>query len=81
MLEVLMLTATKTHSSKNALQLKMCKRKKKNITKLLEHRFSSTMIALNFHLLHFYAFATIADLPFLVLIFLALELLAMKFHN
>jgi hypothetical protein len=54
---------------------------KKNITKLLEHCLSSTMIALNFHSLHFYAFAAIANLPFIVLIILALKLLAMKLHH
>lgn len=60
---------------------KCARGRKKNISKLVEHCLSSIMIALNFHSLHFYAFATIANLSFVVLIILASELLAMKLHH
>jgi len=81
-LELLVLTATKTHISINALQLKMCKsKKKKNHQAFKTPSFFFTMIALNFHSLHFYVFATIVNLPCVVLIFLALELFTMKLHH
>jgi hypothetical protein len=81
MLELLMLMITKTHSSKNALQLKICERKKKEHHQAFRTSSFFYNDCLNFHSLHFYAFEAIADLPFVVLVFLTLELLAMKLHN